>query len=112
MLRNLWLVNGAKLLIRRVVGAPSLVIRFNWAKIIFWAFFLAYGYFGALTPSYSQFSANPVLLIIWSILMILILAALGRIAWKTPEPFRDSVELHGRCVGVSLVSSLIGDIFV
>ena len=102
MLRNLWLVSGTKLLLRRVVGAPSLVISFNWAKIIFWAFFLVYGYFGALTPSYSQLSANPVLLIIWSVLMMLILAVLGRIAWKTPEPFHDSVELHGRDVLVFL----------
>lgn len=69
------------------------MFRFNWAEVLFYAFFLAYGYYGALTPSYKVFSDNFFIgglsLFVISTSLVIINVILN----KFGEVFEDSIAI-------------------
>lgn len=80
----------------------SRTIRWNWATVLFWAYFIAYGYFGARTPTLAQFHARPAFVTIHLGLLSLILAGFGVLAWKGSESWKDSLRVNRRDAAIYL----------
>ena len=74
----------------------SLVIKFSWAEILFYGFFITYGFFGAMTPSYINFVSNISVGIFQIIMLSFFLLLLGIIEWKWGKNYADQVVLSGR----------------
>jgi hypothetical protein len=68
-------------------------IEINWAWIIFFAFFLAYGYYGALSPAYAAFKTNFVASLLQLILLCGILCVFGYVAWRKSDSFKDTISI-------------------
>ena len=84
------------LALRRIILKPVHVINFNWASILFYAFFLAYGYYGAITPEISQFRESLVSSLLKLCLIATILVFIGLLAWKVPARFQDSIQIQNK----------------
>jgi hypothetical protein len=82
-------------------------IEFNWTWGIFFAFFLAYGYYGALTPPYAAFKTNLTASLGQLMLLGAILFIFGYVAWKKPGSFKDSISISAQdvlvCISLALV---------
>lgn len=78
----------------KTIQKPIHVISFNWASILFISFFLAYGYYGAITPEISQFKESLVSSILKLSFLALILVFFGLLAWKAPDRFQDSIKIQ------------------
>ncbi len=65
----------------------SLVIRFNWAEILFHGFFITYGFFGAASPSLISFLSHPLAGIFQITLLSFFLVLLGNTGWKWGKDF-------------------------
>ena len=74
----------------------SLVIKFSWAEVLFYGFFIAYGFFGAATPSYINFVSNISVGIFQITLLSFILVLLGVIGWRWGKEYEDSIVISGR----------------
>lgn len=73
-----------------------LVIKFNWAEVLFYGFFLAYGFFGAATPSLADFASHPMAGLFQTTLLTLFLMLLGVAGWKWGASFEDVLVISGR----------------
>lgn len=82
-------------------------LNFNWATALFYAYFIAYGYYGALTPKYDQFKANLTSATIHLFFLTLIFAILGLLAWKASRRFKDSIKIQWKDIIVFLSYFLI-----
>lgn len=80
--------------LRQLLKKPVYDISFNWAAILFFSFFLAYGYYGAITPEVSQFKESLASSILKLCFLALILAFFGFLAWKAPGRFQDSIKIQ------------------
>ena len=80
--------------LREIIRRPVHVINFNWASILFSSFFLAYGYYGAITPEYSQFKASYASSIPMLGFIATVFVFFGLLAWKMPDRFQDSIKIH------------------
>lgn len=78
------------------IQKPVYVINFNWASILFFSFFLAYGYYGAITPDISQFKDSLVSSVLKLCFLTTILVFFGLLAWKAPGRFQDSIKIQRR----------------
>lgn len=82
-------------------------IEFNWAWVIFFAFFLAYGYYGALTPPYAAFKTSLTASLGQLMLLGAILFIFGYVAWKKSGSFKDSISISAQdalvCISLALV---------
>jgi hypothetical protein len=88
-------------------GRWQVSIEFNWAWVIFAAFFLAYGYYGALSPSYAAYRMDLTSSLVQLILLGGIQVAFGYVAWKKSDSFKDAISISARdilvCVSFVLV---------
>lgn len=82
--------------LRQFLQKPAYEISFNWAAILFFSFFLAYGYYGAITPEVSEFKESLASSVLKLCFLALVLAFFGLLAWKTPDRFLDSIKIHGK----------------
>ncbi len=78
----------------QLMQKPAYVINFNWASILFLSFFVAYGYYGAITPEISQFKQSLVSSILYLGLLTAILVSFGFLEWKVPGRFQDSITIQ------------------
>lgn len=78
----------------KTIQKPVHVISFNWAAILFISFFLAYGYYGAITPEIGQFKESPASSILKLSFLALILVFFGLLAWRAPDRFQDSINIQ------------------
>jgi len=78
----------------KIIRKPIHVINFNWASILFFSFFMAYGYYGAITPGISQFRESLASSILILGILTIILVLLGLLAWKAPGRFQDSIKIQ------------------
>jgi len=78
----------------KIIRKPIHVVNFNWASILFFSFFLAYGYYGAITPEISQFRESLASSILLLGILTIILVLLGLLAWKAPGRFQDSITIQ------------------
>lgn len=85
-----------------------LTIEFNWAWVIFFAFFIAYGYYGAIAPGYAAYKTNWVASLGQTILLCGIQTAFGLAAWKKSSYFKDSISIYTRDLPVLFSFILIG----
>jgi hypothetical protein len=84
-----------------------ITIDFNWAAVLFICCFLAYGYYGALSPSDNQFRTSPVASITQLMGLAFVFVFFGLLAWKAPNRFQDSMTLKREDVLVFLSVALI-----
>lgn len=79
----------------RVQGPNSWgrVVEINWAWATFYAFFLAYGYYGAIAPSLSQYRQELTTGAIQLFMLAGGQVTLGWVAWKYPHSFKDKVRV-------------------
>lgn len=78
------------------IGKISFEIKFNWAVVLFYGFFLTYGFFGAAAPSIAHSSSHPVAGIFQIVLLSLFLVLLGLAGWKWGKDFEDVIVLSIR----------------
>ena len=78
------------------IDKVSLVIRFNWAEILFYGFFITYGFFGAAAPSLISFLSHPLAGIFQITLLSFFLVLLGITGWKWGKDFEDVIVNSGR----------------
>jgi hypothetical protein len=81
---------------------------FNWAWVIFFAFFIAYGYYGALAPGYSAYKTNFMAALGQMAFLCGIQITLGWVAWKKSGYFKDSISIYLRDLLVYTSLLLIG----
>jgi len=74
----------------------SFEIRFNWAEILFYGFFIVYGFFGAAAPTISDFASQPIVGILQILLLSFFLLLLGITSWKWAKDFEDKIVISGR----------------
>ena len=86
-------------------------IEFNWAWVIFFAFFIAYGYYGAIAPGYAAYKTNWVASLGQTILLCGIQTAFGLAAWKKSSYFKDSISIYTKDLLVCFSLLLIGFVF-
>lgn len=86
-------------------------IEFNWAWVIFYTFFIAYGYYGAIAPGYTAYKTNWVASLGQTILLCGIQTAFGLAAWKKSSYFKDSISIYTRDLLVCFSLLLIGFVF-
>jgi hypothetical protein len=86
----------------------SVTIEFNWAWVIFYAFFIAYGYYGALASGYSAYKTNFIATFGQMALLCGIQITLGWVAWKKSGYFKDSISIYLRDLLVYTSLLLIG----
>ena len=86
-------------------------IEFSWAWVIFFAFFIAYGYYGAIAPGYAAYKVNWVASLGQTILLCGIQTAFGLAAWKKSSYFKDSISIYTRDLLVFFSLLLIGFVF-
>lgn len=97
-----FLYKGLKSSLRQFVEDRYLTINFNWATVLFFSYFVAYGYYGALTPEYGQLKANLIASTIKLAFLTLILVLLGLLAWKASGRFKDSIKIQRKDIFVFL----------
>jgi hypothetical protein len=68
----------------------------NWAWATFYAFFIAYGCYGALAPSIYQFKQELTSCGLQLFLLAGIQVVLGWVAWKCPDSFKDCIKVTAR----------------
>jgi hypothetical protein len=86
----------------------SLSIRYNWAEILFYGFFMAYGFFGAAAPSIAYFSSHPMAGILQITLLSLLLVLLGIAGWKWGEDFEEEIVISPRdLVGLGIIFAVL-----
>lgn len=85
------------------VDKVSLVIRLNWAEVLFYGFFLTYGFFGAAAPSLISFLSHPLAGIFQITLLSFFLVLLGITGWKWGKDFEDLIVITGRDLGALTV---------
>lgn len=85
----------------------KITIKFNWAWIIFFAFFLAYGYYGALSPAYTAYKTDLVASFGQLILLGGMQVVFGYVAWKKSERFKDAITFSVHDVLVYISFTLI-----
>lgn len=78
----------------KIIQKQSHIIKINWATILFFSYFLAYGYYGAITPEISKFRENLASSILLLCFLTIILVLLGLLAWKESSRFQDSFEIY------------------
>ncbi|MDP1955350.1 MAG: hypothetical protein Q8K71_12785 [Polaromonas sp.] len=97
----------AKANFKAEINKVSLVIKFNWAEVLFYGFFVAYGFFGAATPSHTNFISNVGVGILQIGLLSFFLALLGVMAWKWGSEYQDLIVVSGKDLlafaGISLL---------
>jgi hypothetical protein len=84
-----------------------ITINFNWAAVLFVCCFLAYGYYGALSPGYNQFKTSTTTSLIQLVALSFVLIFFGLLAWKAPNRFQDSITLKKEDVLVFFSVALI-----
>ncbi len=95
----------------RGLGAWKCVFEINWVWAVFYAFFLAYGYYGALALGFLQFKAEFLQSAGQLILLVGVQIVLGWVAWKNSLNFKDSVTVRARDLLVYISLSLLLLIF-
>lgn len=78
-----------------VIGRGGFTFHLNWASVLFYSFFIAYGIYGAHTPANISLQSALAGTLPKSIFLAMLLATLGLTAWKSGEQFKDSVILRG-----------------
>lgn len=78
-------------------------IGFNWAEVLFYGFFLAYGFFAAATPSYTSFLSNFTVVILQFILICFFLVTLGIFGWKYDKNYADHLTFSVRDLIVLII---------
>jgi hypothetical protein len=86
-------------------------IEFNWAWVIFFTFFIAYGYYGAIAPGYAAYKTNWAASLGQTILLCGIQTAFGLAAWKKSSYFKDSISIYTKDLLVCFSLLLIGFVF-
>lgn len=103
------LANTPKGIVGRIrgFGAWRAVLEFNWAWVAFYAFFLAYGYYGALAPGLLQFKAELLPYTGQLFMLAGVQIGLGWAAWKGAAKFNDSLSVTARDVLVFISLALM-----
>ena len=83
------------------------VLEINWAWATFYAFFLAYGYYGAIAPSLNQYKQEFIVSAIQLLMLAGVQVTLGWVAWKYPHSFKDSVKVTSRDLFVYVSLALL-----
>lgn len=88
---------GIGSLLRSIIDPAEekkIIINFNWASVLFYCFFISYGFFAARTPSAKTFidAINVTLPI--SAVLVLILILFSYLSWKKRAEFEDSIVLQ------------------
>lgn len=82
-------------------------IDFNWGWVSFFAFFLAYGYYGALSPAYAAYKTDPTASLGLLILLGGIQVAFGYVAWRRSDSFKDRISISAQdfliCISFALI---------
>lgn len=78
------------------INKISLVIKFSWVEVLFYGFFLVYGFFGASTPSYINFVSDIGVEIFQLTLLSFLLVLLGIIGWRWGKDYEDLIVITGR----------------
>lgn len=86
-------------------------IEFNWAWVVFFAFFIAYGYYGAIAPGYAAYKTNWVASLGQTVLLCGIQTAFGLVAWKKSSYFKDSISIYKKDLLVCFSLLLVGFVF-
>ena len=73
------------------INKISLVIKFSWVEVLFYGFFLVYGFFGASTPSYINFVSDIGVEIFQLTLLSFLLVLLGIIGWRWGKDYEDLI---------------------
>ena len=84
--------NQISLLVKDFFNKPPLILKINWASVLFYLTFLCYGYFGSLT------SQNFIYNIYGTIIIVFIQIVFGFIAWKHSQEYRDHLIIARRDV--------------
>ena len=92
---QLWWADNQKLIWSRFQGLRTWfwVFEINWAWATFYAFFLAYGYYGAIAPGLFHYKHQLISSFMQLLLLVGIQATLGWVACKYPHSFKDSVKI-------------------
>lgn len=77
----------------------SFAIKFNWAEVLFYGFFITYGFFGAAVPSLAEFAAHPIAGVFQTALLASFLVLLGIAGWKWGADFEDVLVISGGDLG-------------
>jgi len=86
-------------------------LEFNWAWVVFFAFFIVYGYYGALAPAVATYKTNLIFAVGQLVLLCGIQVAFGWAAWKKPDSFKDSISINAQDVLVCISVVLVGLVF-
>lgn len=70
-----------------------ITIKFNWAWILFFAFFLAYGYYGAVSPALASYKSDLLPSLGQLIIFVGIQFMFGYVAWKKSDRYRDAISI-------------------
>ena len=70
-----------------------ITIKFNWANVLFYLFFLSYGYFAAMTSSIDEVIARPYIFIFKNLILIITLCTFGFCARKFKQYYEDTLEI-------------------
>lgn len=79
--------------LRSFASEPVYAIKINWASVLFFSFFLAYGYYGAITPDLGHFKDNVASSITLLLLLTAILVCFGVLAWKAAA-YQDTIHIR------------------
>ena len=80
------------------------ILNFNWASVLFVSFFLAYGYYGAITPDLVQLKGDIASSAVVLGVLTSILVFFGVLASKALGEYWDSIRLRGVDLLVFLLS--------
>jgi len=83
------------------------VFEINWAWATFYAFFLAYGYYGAIAPGLNQYKQEFIASAIQLLMLAGVQVTLGWVAWKYPHSFKDKVKVTSRDLFVYVSLALL-----
>lgn len=105
--------NNPKGIANHIKGLCTLrvVYDFNWAWIAFYAYFLAYGYYGALAPSFQQYKTDLPSYTGQLFMLLGFQIALGLNAWKNAAIFKDSLTVTARDLFVFISFAILLLIF-
>lgn len=81
---------------KKEIDKIFLVIKFSWAEILFYGFFITYGFFGAATTSHINFMSNVSVGIFQIILLSFFLLLLGIIGYKWGKNYSDQIVFSGK----------------
>lgn len=81
-----------------------ITVKFNWLWVIFFAFFLAFGYYGMLAPRFETFKTDPIFSFSQLLILCGVQCAFGIFGWKKHDRFKDclTISVWDVFVGISL----------